>query len=317
MDYEKVRAVRSFKYGDSEIPFTDQDAKEVIKAFEASLILFDKLEELDGEGFEFTFEEKIDCSSIGISHGTADIVGRKDDILLIADYKFGEKEVSPYSEQLKSYAGCWMEDNLLEGINHVYLSIIQPKRSDLPVTCKMSASIVNRHIDMMKEIIALAKSGHAPRNPNSYCRYCARYARCTAAQAIESKAVELKNGSFDIASMTNEELGTIIARLNGFDKVVGSLKREAMARMINGIEIPNLTIGEGRASRVWTDERDAEKKLRELCKEHGVSEELLYETKFVSPAKAGKLFDAKTRKEFGSLIMKRAGKPALKITTEV
>jgi hypothetical protein len=320
MTRKDVENIRTFDFGDQECPFTSDDMNEVFIASDATDMFLDKIRELECEEFEILREESIDLTVLGITHGTGDLCIVGENFFAVMDYKFGQVQVSPYSEQLKSYACGLVDSYPLNESERGYLCIIQPKVNPTPYMVKISMEQLLKHQEMITDVIEVAKSGHAPRVLNKNCQYCSRFSRCSVAisgmQKASTEVGFLEGGS--IESMTNEEVGFMLTKLMGVEKIIGKIKQVVFARLSAGAEIDGFELKNGRSSRVWTDERDAVEILNELCEENELDKSKLYETKFISPAKAEKLLSKKALKDqIQKYILKKQGKPTLAITKEV
>jgi hypothetical protein len=324
--------------------FSEQDAEHVIDAAiqteKAKKWFMEKVQA--DEEYELT-EEFIKLPSLGISGGTPDFLMIADfDCALILDYKFGQIEVSPWTEQLMSYL-----TGLIKGrrLREVYSGIVQPLIRSNPWIVRIPFEHIKNHEKMMAEIILSAKSPNPPRVPHEKCSWCDLYP-CTAVKALSNNAMVLasKNEGGDVTTMGDAELVALTSVAEKLKKLHGSLKEEIYHRLCAGQEVvegleTSWVLRPGRGSRVWTDSNKAEAVMKELIPElnekidaknakikaknaeRGGGEDPtplkdklnpmdLYEMKMISPAKADKLFGTSkaVKAELGKVVMKVEGK---------
>ena len=109
--------------------------------------------------------------------------------------------------------------------------------------------------------------------------------------------------------VSNEEKGHLANLLKNLEQVKKSLYADIQATIMNGEDVPGWKVVAGRSIRKWADEGAA---LKFLMSGKHLTEEQLFEEKFISPSKAEKQ-NRKLKKDdgFKALITKPTGKPQL------
>jgi hypothetical protein len=233
-------------------------------------------------------EQWVDLGHLGISGGSPDDVIIADmEYMMVLDAKFGMGEVSPWTEQLTSYSSGLIKDR---PITRVFQGIIQPGLRDKPWIVEVPLVRIEKHVDMMRDVIASAKAPNPPRTPFAHCDWCGDYP-CTAVKAMSRSAGSqmIRVEQSGIENVDDEQLQDLAVIARKLEKASKAVKGEIGRRLANGVELSRWVLRPGRSTRIWTDDSEAESALAEACalKKKPVSE--LYESKLISPAKADKL----------------------------
>jgi hypothetical protein len=240
------------------------------------------------EDFEDRCEVLVPLKNLGLKKGgTPDVMFVGQTVAACMDYKYGQKIVSPWSEQILSYLSGVLADNPFVKWTF-YTGIIQPTvREDKAWVVEVPMEHVERHANFMIDIVKIAKTPNPPRRPCEYCNYCADFP-CV---AVESKTALIKKeiGEVPIDSLTVDQAGDLYERFGELKQFIGALERAMVLSLKEGQPSENWELVEGARRRTWTDEDDAEAVLKVICKQKGIDPMDLYQMKFVSPSQAEKL----------------------------
>lgn len=293
---------------------------EDIEAVEKFISFMDEYRK-DGK-FVLHAEAKFDLSGIfpGL-YGTSDIVLMESNMkrLRVVDYKHGAGipvEVEN-NRQLLYYA--------LGAIQHVctkhkidYLSVLGWgsvfKEVEIVVVqprCRHKDGIVRKWVvnaeTLDKFAVELAEKAKATqvKNPpfktGDHCRFCPALAICP---TFNNQTMEIVNADFKAVSHPSnlnlpspESLspGEIVKILDFSDLIIEFLKKvegHALSLLEHGVEVNGYKLVKKKSNRQWRDEEEAKETLSLY-----LNEEDMYEKKFVSPAKAEKLFNKEQKKE--------------------
>lgn len=290
--YECVGTELTWKEGGKKQTYviTANDCNHVCMGVE-QLVNFYKwlIKKYPNEDFKDCCEELQPLKNLGLKKGgTPDVLFVGQSVAACMDYKYGQKIVTPWSEQLMSYLSGILSDNPFEEWTF-YSGIIQPTvREDKAWVVEVSIEYVERHANMMIDIIEIARSPNPPRYANDNCVYCAKFDSCPVIAVRGQKAMTKMQG-LDIERSTTDELGELFTMFGELKQLIGAVEKQMVLNLKEGQPSKNWQLVEGAKRRVWTDEGDAEDVLSKICEEKGIDKNDLYEMKFVSPAQAEKL----------------------------
>ena len=255
-------------------------------------------------------EARLDLSSyIKGGFGTADCILIGGGTLQVVDLKYG-KGVPVSAEknpQLMIYAlGAWERYSLIYDIQHIVLSIVQPRLSDTASEYELSAEELREFGEYVRERASIAYDGKGEFSPDEHtCRFCKAKAVC---KARADKNIELWfRGVPDVKLLSNEEIGEYLKKGKDVAAWVSDLKDYALTECLAGRTVQGWKAVEGRSTRKWSDEDLA---LNTLIAT-GVESELLYETKPLSLAKIEKVVSADKMAAVTDYIIKPPGSPTL------
>ena len=237
-------------------------------------------------------EKWVELNVLGISGGIPDLVitiGKS--TVIVLDFKFGAKAVSPQSEQLCSYqAGL---DPFVSKFKHRYNVIIQPRVYDEPQVFRVTDAHLTSHIMMMKEVIELAKLDNPPYLVHDKCHWCNKHMKCpaTVGQLAKAKDMQVKNKNIQIHNLPSDTLAKYVQQYEVIKNFGGALKQELYSRLHRGEEVNGYELGTGRKSRHFHD--DAVDTLVKECVNKGIDPNDLYDSKLMSVAKIEKLLGKK------------------------
>ncbi|RAK21113.1 uncharacterized protein DUF2800 [Anoxybacillus vitaminiphilus] len=256
-------------------------------------------------------EKRVDYSAYAPGgFGTCDCIIIHGEHLYVTDFKYG-KGVPVSAEnnpQMKLYAlGAYLEYSLLYPIQHVHLTIVQP-RLDSISEWSLSIDELLAWGEEIKPIAQKAFNGEGDFVPGEHCKFCRAKAQCRA-RADQYTALE----DFKLMKpplISNEEVGAILEKAQHIEAWVKDLKEYALAECLKGNEIPGWKAVEGRSTRQFADLD----KAFEHLKQNGIDEAMLYERVPLTVAKIEKVLK---KAEFTRLleepgfVVKTPGKPAL------
>lgn len=255
-------------------------------------------------------EARLDLSSyIKGGFGTADCILIGGGTLQVVDLKYG-KGVPVSAErnpQLMIYAlGALERYSLIYDIQHIVLSIVQPRLSDSASEYELSAEELREFGEYVRERASLAYDGKGEFSPDEHtCRFCKAKAVC---KARADKNTELWfKGVPDVKILSNEEIGEYLKKGKDVAAWVSDLKDYALNECLAGRSINGWKAVEGRSTRKWSNEDLA---LNTLIAT-GVDSSLLYETKPLTLAKIEKLVSTKEMAAVADYIIKPPGSPTL------
>ena len=263
-------------------------------------------------------EQRVDYSDVANGgYGTADCIMIGSDTLTVVDYKNGAGVAveAENNSQLMLYAwGAYRSYRAiyLDSIKRVSLVIVQPHAGGVKRWETSLDDLVDWLALTVKPTAELAAKGEGEFSPGGWCRFCPAKAECRArAEAMLALEPEAKRPP---ATLTLEELGSVLARAQHLEAWAKDLKDLAFSRAMGGQAVPGFKLVEGRKSREWAEGSDAA--FAEL-QARSVPEALLYERKPVSVAGLEK---AMGKTEFaavaGGLVATKPGKPTLVSTDD-
>lgn len=255
-------------------------------------------------------EARLDLTNyIKDGFGTADCILIGGGTLQVVDLKYG-KGVPVSAErnpQLMIYAlGALERYSLIYDIQHIVLSIVQPRLSETASEYELSAEELRAFGEYVRERASLAYEGKGEFNPDEHtCRFCKAKAVC---KARADKNTELWfRGVPDVKLLSNEEIGEYLKKGKAVAAWVSDLKDYALAECLAGRTVQGWKAVEGRSTRKWSNEDLA---LNTLIAT-GVDSSLLYETKPLTLAKIEKLVSTEEMAAVADYIIKPPGSPTL------
>lgn len=239
--------------------------------------------------------------------GTADAILILDKTLHIVDLKTGYNKVDAVDNvQLLLYAlGAFQTYSLIYEIEDVVMTIYQPRIENHSVW-QVSPNYLKKFRDRLDDALLEIESGPQYRPSPGACQWCPVRGRCAALDSLVRKEAQQ-----DFAAMDQHHLAVAWERLPLIDVYVKGVKAAVMESLERGEDVPGLKLVEGRRSRQWMNQEEAEKYLsRRIPKFKATA----YEHKFRSPAQIeGILKKVETFKptDIEPLIEFRAGPPTI------
>lgn len=258
-------------------------------------------------------EQRVDFSDVVPGgYGTADCIMIGGDTLTVVDYKNGAGVAveAENNSQLMLYAwGAYLAYRAiyLDCIKRVALVIVQPNAGGVKRWGLTMDGLVDWLAEVVQPVAELAAEGKGDFAPGAWCRFCPAKGECRArTEAMLAMEPETANPP---ALLTQDELGSVLARAQHLEAWAKDLKDLAFSRAMSGQAVPGFKLVLGRKSREWAGGADVA--FAEL-QARSVPEALLYERKPVSVAGLEK---AMGKAEFAAvsdgLVATKPGKPAL------
>jgi hypothetical protein len=144
--------------------------------------------------------------------------------------------------------------------------------------------------------------------PGKACHWCPAKLKCRHRHiAQQQTASQVFAAALQLPDVTTEELVEWYPKLQDLKKYISELEKYAMGTLLNGEKFGNYKLVEGRASRKWINEAEAEQWLLSQF-----DTEAVYKTELLSVAQAEKLTrKLKSDPEFQALYHKVGGKPTM------
>ena len=218
---------------------------------------------------DWFIEQRVSMDSvIPGGFGTCDILAKDiDKSLHVLDWKFGDGVVveAEGNEGLGFYAASAMYDTdpeLIEfcsDIKSVYLHIVQPRTGATEVFNTWEAGLdwVEKLVDQIARSVDLALKPDAPLKVGDWCQFCRARMTCPAQQALASQALSVAP-----KGMTSVDLGAAMVMAQQLKTWISEVVQFAQDQAESGVTIPGFKLVNKRPTRVWADERAAEKVFR-------------------------------------------------------
>lgn len=257
-------------------------------------------------------EREVDLSAyVPESFGTSDciVIGGKQ--LHIIDYKNGQGVPVPAFEnpQMKLYAlGALQAYRLLYDIDTIHVAIVQPKVWDEPSEWSLSAQDLLSWGESIKPIAARAFAGEGEYDPGDHCGFCR--ARDTCRARVERFFSGAERAPLKPPLIGWDEVAEALRKLDGIVSWYESLKKNALAEVLKGGDVPGWKAVHGRGGRDFIDLDIAFAHLQA----NGINDALLYQRKPITAAAAEELLGKKQYKELledSGHVVKRTGAPTL------
>lgn len=249
--------------------------------------------------------------------GTCDIMLQDLDAqeLHVLDWKFG-KGVAVYAkdnDQLYAYAvGAGQNSDFLQTFKKIHIHVVQPRLDTYDMVSLDPQELIwwlaGRVIPAVQEAYSTEPTFHPGR---VQCRWCPARVRCRHRYEYnQHTASEIFQAALNLrvdAALSDEELTDIVLKAAEYEQYIKDLRQHIFSELMQGKPNPYWKLVSGRASRVWADAQQAERRLLQY-----LDTEEVYETQMISPPKAEKLMRKKQFNEvMADLVEKRAAAPVL------
>ena len=244
-----------------------------------------------GEG-ESRIEERVDFSDyVNEGFGTADFIKIKKNEIYVVDLKMG-KGVRVYAEENTQgmlYALGVVWDSKLSDNDLIHIVIVQPRLDHISEWSITVYNLLTWARDYVRPRAEQAWSGQPIFNAGeSQCRFCKAKPTCKAlAEHSLQTAMDVftdipTDGDLkEIYTLTNDELGSLLPRVDTLLGWAKSLESHALGELNSGNKIKGYKLVMGRAgNRKWTNEKKAQDHLTGL----GLNEDEIYSKKINTPA---------------------------------
>ena len=185
--------------------------------------------------------------------GSSDAVIIAGDILQVYDLKYGKgvKVSALGNPQMMCYAlGAVYGPGETYDINHVFMTIIQPRLRHTDTYEMPLAGLVSWGLNVLKPAAELAFSGKGSKQPGEHCKFCRAAARC---EALKDFATGTRLSAEDPALMTPEEFAEVYAKLDIIKNWIARCEEYALNELSEGRSIPGYKLVEGRSLRKVSD----------------------------------------------------------------
>ena len=241
--------------------------------------------------------------------------------LYIRDFKYGSGIVvdAKHNKQLMCYALIAGQD-LFETYQYINLGIVQPRGRDGKIF-KVWETTPKEILDWVREglypAVKVAMGDDAPLNPGErQCMWCKASSMCpelakqalTVAQADFADFADIKPDEI-VDSVDINKVVKVYEKLPLLKAFIKAVEGRVFGDLSAGLGVPGYKLVNGRKSKSWKDEKEAETYLGY----HGVEP---FEKKMLSPAKAIKALDKAEKKEVMSLIKINDGNPTIAVSDD-
>lgn len=217
--------------------------------------------------------------------GSTDIVGRYTgtDKALVLDWKFGDGVLvdAVENEQLMFYAAAALRTEelapLLAGVTQFELVIIQP-----PAVRRWTTTLerIQQFESQLVMAVNEAQRPDARLVSGEHCRWCPAKVDCPEINGMVARSLRKAVGL-----MNAEQIGRALKQAALLDDWIKELRERALTIAEEGVSVPGYKVVPKRATRAWSDEKDAVRALTAL----GLNESDLYATELKSPAQVERL----------------------------
>ena len=264
---------------------------------DAAQVYVDYGRSLRGLGYTITLEQQVSPTGLFALHsaalevdlyGTADLTGLhvKNKHIVMGDLKFGrgiavEAQDNP---QLLYYAAGVVSQliDIVEPDWRVTLVVVQPRAPHVDGTIRTAEYTVEQVVRWANTVLypgvanALTDNGKTM-VPGSHCRFCAALPNCTGARQasvdtarqlfadtpmenIPAAPIKAKTDfvTAPVKGMSDDELGSLLDRIEIVSGWTDAVKREAQTRIDAGNTIPGWKMVPTRPRRTWGGNTDAE-----------------------------------------------------------
>ncbi|WP_239733764.1 DUF2800 domain-containing protein [Mammaliicoccus sp. M-M49] len=262
------------------------------------------------EDVSLLFETRLDLSTyVPESFGTGDVIIYSGGVLEIVDLKFGKGvEVSAIDNpQLRLYAlGAYELFNLVEDINEIRMSIIQPRKDNYSTETLSTEELIDWAEKEVKPKALMAYKGEGDFKPGEHCRFCKIKHSCRARAEQNLNTVKAMDEPY---LLTNDELADLLYKVSDIKKWADDIEAYCLDQATNnGRQFEGWKLVAGRSSRKYIDKE----KVIETLQKHDYDKSDITETKVLSISNLEKRLGKKTVQELLShLIVKPEGKATL------
>lgn len=256
-------------------------------------------------------EQRVDFSEwVTSGFGTSDVVIIADNVLHIADLKYGMLKVSGEDNpQLKLYAlGAYSEYEMLYNISQVKMTIIQPRLDHISTSELVIEDLLEWADTFVKPRAEQAFNGEGQFSPGfETCRFCKAKHVC---RARGQEQLELmKHDLQSPETFSNDEIAELLTKVGPFVEWAKDITDYAYQQATEkGTKFSGWKLVEGRSTRRYKDTLEVAKTLKAA----GYDEALIYEKNLLSITAMEKALGKKQFKELLSdQVIKPQGKPML------
>lgn len=208
-------------------------------------------------GSKVMIEQRLDISDyIEGGFGTGDCIVVADKVLHIVDFKYGQGVMveSEDNTQMKLYAlgALKMLDGIYD-IDHVSMTIYQPRRSNITTHTLFKESLYQWAEDIVKPTAALAYAGGGEFSSGDWCKFCRAKVECRARAEENLKLVKF---DFKPAALLDEdEIAEILGKIDNLVAWAADIKEHALQAALSGAQWQGWKLVESRSNRKYVDDK--------------------------------------------------------------
>lgn len=222
-------------------------------------------EHLDREIVDMGVEQRVAFQSIPGAFGTADIIGRTEQSVVILDWKFGRGVPVSAVENTQGlfYAAAAAEDpktaHYFKDVDTVEIIVVQPAFD--PPFSRWTAPLTRLTDLRLKLISALRQSeqNNPPMEAGDHCRWCAAKPVCPLLQGMGEQALAETPSQLD-----PEGIGEWLDKAVLLEKWIKAVRELAHTTLEEGGEVADWKLVAKRATRKWGP--GAEEQVREFAR---------------------------------------------------
>ena len=273
----------------------------------------DYVRSLKKPGDTLLVEERVDFSEwVPEGFGTTDTTLIGNGRIHIVDLKYGKgvKVFVKDNPQPLLYAlGSLNNFGWMDDITTIRMSIVQPRLDHID-EWEISITDLLKFGEKAREAALATTDPKAKRVPGEkQCRWCKAKATCPALYKLTTDTLMADFDQIDEApqphKLTDEQLRAALENRIMIESWLISVENYAKERIVNGDPLPGFKLVEGRSTRRWSDEKEAELALTAFIGPDA------FTRKLVSPAQAEKLLGKAKKNLIQNIVMKPKGTPTL------
>lgn len=215
-------------------------------------------------------EQRLDLRAwVPEGFGTGDVIVIEDDLLTIADYKYGKgvRVEARDNPQMMLYAlGALHEYGWQYGFKQVRMIILQPRLDNFSEHTMKLQDLIDWGNGIRGKAMQ-AYMGDGQFTAGDHCKFCKAKTYC---RAFRDLAFECVQSPADM--LTDGELGEALRHANAVADWAKSVKEHALDRALSGASLPGWKLVEGRSNRVITEPQ----KVAEALIGSGIPEEMVW-----------------------------------------
>ena len=260
------------------------------------------------------YEQLVDYSEwIPGGFGTADAIAIVGDILHVIDLKYGKGVPvnAVDNPQGVLYAlGALLEREMLQRFSKVVIHIVQPRLNNIS-TWEVTPDYVYDFAAWAKEQWEATQREYPERIAGEkQCRWCKAKSTCHALATLTENAIQMQFEDLTLQNarptppenLRDEDIRFILNQKPLIINWLNSVEEHVRKKLESGEPFSGFKLVHGRATRKWTDEAEAEKKLVKL-----LGKKEAYTQKLLSVAQAEKALGKENKDKIQDLITKPDG----------
>lgn len=259
-------------------------------------------------------ERRLDFS-VWVPHGfgTGDLVIITDDLVEVADLKYGKGTFVRAQEnsQMRLYGlGAYNELHMLYDIKRIRTHVLQPRMGNWGHEELAVGELLQWADEVVVPKARMAWDGEGAMVAGGHCTnyFCRARFTCPARDAAARQLVDSSFALLPPDMLNPKQMAQVLSRADEVTKWLADVKTWALAQLEKGNPVPGFKLVEGRSNRKYTDETAVAKAITSS----GVDEALIYERSLLGITAMEKLLGKKKFADIlGNLIEKPQGKPTL------